>query len=150
MSGYGEMLAVVLPTSSFEGNPELEPKERPYKNYVTQWGNDPIWHSLFVNGIAPKRLDFPLARTAPDEHRGWAPNNAHPDEKFQPPGPFKVTELHLPGDPSLAPDVEVEVAPHDVFYDEDRRLWYCDIEIDNVSASTHLFALQLLATSLSQ
>jgi hypothetical protein len=24
----------------------------------------------------------------------------------------------------------VEVAPHDVFYDPDRRLWYCDIEIN--------------------
>jgi len=134
VSGYGEMLAVVLPTSSFEGNPELEPKKRPYKNYVTQWGNDPIWHSPFVDGIAPKRLDFPLARTAPDEHRSWLPENAHPDEKYQPPGPFKVTELHLPDDPYLAVDVEVEVAPHDVFYDKDRRLWYCDIEIDNVPA----------------
>jgi hypothetical protein len=24
----------------------------------------------------------------------------------------------------------VDVAPHDVFYDEERRLWYCDIEIN--------------------
>lgn len=134
VSGYGEMLAVVLPTSSFEGNSEIEPKERPYKNYVTQWGNDPIWHSPFVTGIAPKRGNFPLARTARDEGGSWLPKNATDDEKYQPPGPFKVTQLHLPDDPSGTTNVEVEVAPHDVFYDKDRRLWYCDIEIDNFSA----------------
>jgi hypothetical protein len=31
-------------------------------------------------------------------------------------------------------ETTVEVAPHDVFYDEKRQLWYCDIEIDQGSA----------------
>ncbi len=45
-------------------------------------------------------------------------------ESDQPPGPFPVTDLGRFGDPP------VDVAPHDVFYDPDRRLWYCDIEIE--------------------
>ena len=65
-SGYGEMLAVVLAPSSFTGEPETEPEGHPYKKLVTQWGNDPIWASPFVAGIAPSRSSFPRARTAPD------------------------------------------------------------------------------------
>jgi hypothetical protein len=127
-SGYGEMLAVVLPPAGFTGNPESEPAAAPYKRSITQWGNDPIWVSPFVSGIAPKRANFPLARTAPDTSGAWLPEGAPADEKDQMPGNFAVTGLTVPGDGFAAPPVEV--APHDVFYSPERRLWYCDIEID--------------------
>jgi hypothetical protein len=126
-SGYGEMLGVVLPPKGFAGNPDVAPEAAPYKNYVTQWGNDPIWDSPFLSGLAPTRADFPLARTAPDPTGAWLPPNAPDAEKDQRPGAFTVTGLQPP-----SPDRKngfVDVAPHDVFYDPDRQLWYCDIEI---------------------
>jgi hypothetical protein len=123
VSGYGEMLAVVLAPSDFKGEPESEPVGHPYKKLVTQWGNDPIWGSPFVSGIAPSRSSFPLARTAPDSAGGWLPEGAPATEADQPPGGFAVTGLG----PS---ETRLEIAPHDVFYDTDRELWYCDIEID--------------------
>jgi hypothetical protein len=123
VTGYGEMLAVVLAPPSFDGDPESQPKGRPYKKLVTQWGNDPIWDSSFVPGMAPSRSSFPMARTAPDPTGGWLPNGAPAKEADQPPGPFGVTNL------GTSP-AYVDIAPHDVFYDEERRLWYCDIEVD--------------------
>lgn len=128
-SGYGEMLAVVLPPASFAGDPETDPKGSPLKNYVTQWGNDPVWLSPFVSGIAPKRSDFPLTRTAPDPTGSWLPGQAPADEKDQRPGPFPVTGLQPPGIPPSGP--AIELAPHDVHYDAGRRLWYCDIEMNH-------------------
>ena len=145
VSGYGEMLAVVLPPASFAGNPDDEPKGHPYKNYVTQWGNDPIWLSPFVSGMSPKRTDFPLARIAPDGEGKWLPEGAPASEKDQPPGPFTVTGLAPPGLFSYSNTYAVEVAPHDVFYDSDRRLWYCDIEISQWSASYYPFVRLALA-----
>jgi hypothetical protein len=123
VTGYGEMLAVVLAPPSFAGDPEKEPKGRPYKKLVTQWGNDPTWDSPFVAGMAPSRLSFPLARTAADPTGGWLPTGAPATEADQPPGPFGVTGL------GTSP-ARVDIAPHDVFYDTDRHLWYCDLEID--------------------
>jgi hypothetical protein len=125
-SGYGEMLAVVLPPAGFMGDPDTVPDGHPYKKYVTQWGNDPIWDSPFVAGIAPRREDFPLARNAPDPTGSWLPPQAPGTEGDQRPGPFPVRGLRPAG---LAGLGEIEVAPHDVSYDADRRLWYCDIEI---------------------
>jgi len=125
-SGYGEMLAVVLPPKDFAGDPEHWPGSAPYKAYVTQWGNDPIWESPFVPGLAPTRNDFPLARSAPDATGAWLPPNAPDAEKDQPPGAFKVTGLKTPGTDGAG---FVEIAPHDVFYDPERQLWYCDLEI---------------------
>ena len=140
-TGYGEMLAVVLPPATFDGDPETEPNAAPYKRSVTQWGNDPIWLSPFVSGIAPKRTNFPLARTAPDPTGAWLPVGAPADESDQQPGNFQVTGLNAPADNSLAP---VEAAPHDVFYDPDRQLWYCDIEVDH-GASYYPFIRLALA-----
>jgi hypothetical protein len=129
VSGYGEMLAVVLAPASFRGDPSQEPSDAPYKSFVTQWGNDPIWATGFVRGIAPRRADFPLARTEPDPAGEWLPPFAPPEERDQPPGPFLVTTLRHPALPPFSNEGFVEVAPHDVFYDEDRQLWYCDIEV---------------------
>lgn len=131
VTGYGEMLAVVLPPASFSEDPNTNPGVQPYKNFVTQWGNDPIWLSPFVSGSSPKRSDFPLARTAPDPTGKWLPDFAKAEEADQPPGPFRVTGLPHPElRPDAVPQGRVEIAPHDVFYDEVRRLWYCDIEVN--------------------
>jgi hypothetical protein len=127
VSGYGEMLAVVLAPAGFTGDPETQPKGKPYAKYVTQWGNDPIWSSRSVAGIAPSRASFPLARTSPDAAGHWLPASAPASEADQPPGPFQVTNLG-------AYDAPLEIAPHDVFYDAERKLWYCDIEIDQGAA----------------
>jgi hypothetical protein len=126
-SGYGEMVGVVLPPQGFADDPEKTPQGAPYKKYVTQWGNDPVWDSAFVPGIAPTLAHFPLARTAPDPAGAWLPPNAPAEERDQPPGSFRVKGLPPTG--LGARGGPVDVAPHDVFYDADRQLWYCDIQI---------------------
>ena len=131
-SGYGEMLAVVLPPKGFADDPDVAPAGAPYKKYVTLWGNDPIWDSAFVPGIAPTIAHFPLARTAPDPTGAWLPPNAPSDESDQRPGPFAVSSRPTSG-LQIRGGV-VDLAPHDVFYDETRQLWYCDVEIGTGAA----------------
>jgi hypothetical protein len=126
-SGYGEMLGVVLPPKGFADDPDTAPSGAPYKKYATLWGNDPIWDSAFVPGLAPTLAHFPLARTAPDPTGTWLPPQAPIDEKDQRPGPFLVSSLPMSALQSRGG--RVDVAPHDVFYDEARQLWYCDVEI---------------------
>jgi len=129
-TGYGEMLAVVLPSAKFSGDPNQAPAAQPLKGFVTQWGNDPIWKSAYVKGSSPKRNHFPLARTEPDTSGSWLPAYAPAEEADQGPGSFKVSNL---SHPSLRVDnasTRVEIAPHDVFYDAARELWYCDIEVN--------------------
>jgi hypothetical protein len=131
VTGYGEMLAVVLPAASFKDDPNTAPPPQPLKNFVTQWGNDPIWLSSFVSSASPKRSDFPLARTAADPTGRWLPSFAPAEEADQPPSAFTVTGLPHPDLVSgVPPQAFVEIAPHDVYYDEERQLWYCDIEVD--------------------
>ena len=55
------------------------------------------------------------------------PPNAPADERDQPPGGFRLKALPPTG--VGARGGPVDVAPHDVFYDADRQLWYCDIQI---------------------
>jgi hypothetical protein len=69
--------------------------------YVTEWGSDPVWKS------APPAL--PPTVGAFPRHTGYD------------------TGLTLEELPST---VAVNVAAHDVYFDRDRKLWYCDIEID--------------------
>jgi hypothetical protein len=127
VSGYGEMLAVVLPPAGFSGDPETTPVGHPLKNYVTQWAADPIWDSGDVPGIAPQQADFPLARTAPDPEGAWLPPGAPATEADQPPGSFAVSGLPAA---DSAVDVSLDIAPHDVAWNADRQLWYCDIGLD--------------------
>jgi hypothetical protein len=126
-SGYGEMLAVVLPPAGLAGDPDSA-SGGVYRRTVTQWGNDPIWQSPFVPGVAPGPGAFPLARWQADPTGAWLPPEAPASEADQPPGPFFVTP-RLPG--SNAP---VVVAPHDVTYDPERGLWFCDIEVNSGAA----------------
>ncbi len=128
VSGYGEMLGVVVPPAGFSGDPETTPIGHPLKNYVTQWGADPVWDSDILAGIAPQPSDFSLARTSPDPTGAWLPPGAPQTEADQPPGPFRVTGLTPPG--LSANDLQLDVAPHDVTWSDDRQLWFCDIGLD--------------------
>jgi hypothetical protein len=145
-SGYGEMLAVVLPPAGFKGDPNVEPAPSTYKKVITQWGNDPAWDSPFVAGLAPKRGNFPLARWKPDPSGGWlrpdAKNNSDWNEADQQPGDFAVTGLKPAGLDDPPPNVEI--APHDVHFDDERQLWFCDIEIE-AGASYYPFVRLALA-----
>lgn len=131
-SGYGEMLGVILPPKGFADDPDTAPAGAPYKKYVTLWGNDPIWDSAFVPGLAPTLARFPLARTAPDPTGAWLPPNAPSNESDQRPGSFAISSL--PTSKLQIRGGVVDVAPHDVFYDETRQLWYCDVEIETGAA----------------
>jgi hypothetical protein len=70
------------------------------KPFVTQWGQDPIWSSALPKP-APGVGDFKLATTSMSG----------------------LTLDELGG-------VTVAVAGHDVEYDPERKLWFCDLEID--------------------
>ena len=110
-SGDGELLGVLIwpgPSQPSGGAflaaapPSNQPPD-PLKPYVTQWGMDPIWYSN------PTR-DIPAIEN-------FTKNIAN------------QTGLTLDEFPVDSP-VRVNVAGHAVEYDKERKLWYCDIEID--------------------
>ena len=78
----------------------LESKSDVLKPFVTQWGLDPIWNSALPKP-SPQVGDFKLASASM----------------------AGLTLDELSG-------VTVAAAGHDVEYDTDRKLWFCDIEID--------------------
>jgi len=73
----------------------------PLKSYVTAWGSDPVWRS------APIR-STPLVSNF-SRHTAYA-------------GALTLDEL--------PESYSATVAGHEVAYDTDRKLWYCDIDID--------------------
>ncbi|MDD4923243.1 MAG: hypothetical protein PHF74_00195 [Dehalococcoidales bacterium] len=103
-SGDGELLGVVLwpgPSSiSISKNPEHEK----IKPFVTQWGLDPV----FLSGpiVALPTLDaFKLSK---QEHKASG-----------------LVLEEVPDD-----NLKVNIAGHEVAYDSERKLWYCDMQID--------------------
>lgn len=78
------------------------PANDPLKPFVTQWGMDPIWSSALPTSF-PRATDFKLATAVQ--------------------AGLSLDELPLP-------NVTVGAIGHDVEYDPDRKLWFCDIEID--------------------
>lgn len=108
-SGEGELLGVVLPQTDVFG---LAPDEM--KPYVTQWGQDPIWSSADTIKSAPYPTQFTQATAIDTEG-------------------LTVEELHdstvtLNNQTIVNPTVAV--AGHAVHFDEKRKLWYCDIELE--------------------
>ncbi len=107
-SGEGELLGAVLWQCAPPQHPDFRAFETPdlFRSYVTQWGADPIWSS------------------------GSLPSEAAPrPEHFRNAVAFRdgltLDELsHFPDPPAFA------VAGHTVAYDEKRKLWFCDIEMD--------------------
>ena len=80
---------------------DLPPEAEPY---VTRWGQDPLWHggSAVVTSHEPVTKNFP---------KGVSPKTGHTLEE-------------LPGNNNII------VVGHEVAFDKERGLWYCDIEID--------------------
>lgn len=72
--------------------------------YITQWGADPIWMGGKLRSM-PQGSDF-----------------LNPDAAD--------AGLSMAEFPSQKADEFVSVAAYDVGYDENRRLWYCDIEVN--------------------
>ena len=100
-SGQGELLGVVLSRDTTLSNQQREAQ----KAFITQWGQDPIWGSN-QGGFPHPRRNLPSASSFTN----------------------KVTT----GNNLLLPELDdnVNVAAHNVAYDADRQLWYCDVEID--------------------
>lgn len=120
-TGHGEMLGVVIPSA----DTPLSTIAGPLKAHVTQWGADPIWLGGRVESAAPALTSFPLRKTG----GGIAVPGAGPvfqEEAGDLPLAFDVEDLPLPG---LDPSLRVSVAAHQVGYDEDRKLWYCDVVV---------------------
>lgn len=86
-------------------DPSNYPPDQASAPYVTQWGMDPIWDAtdLQTGNVtrAPEPNDF---------------------------GGVPATGLALSEQPGTAP--RVSIAAHDVEFDADRQVWYCDIPVD--------------------
>jgi len=106
-SGEGELLGVVLWQCSPAPTGTFTPFETPdfLKPYVTQWGMDPLWDAPPPPSEATPLLDHFLNAAAKETG-------------------LTLEELSQFGNVPLA------VAGHSVGYDNDRKLWFCDIELD--------------------
>jgi hypothetical protein len=106
-SGEGELLGVVMWQCSPPPGGTFTPFEAPdfLKPYVTQWGMDPLW-----DAPPPPSQATPLL----DDFRNAVANETG----------LSLEEL------SQVPNVPLAVAGHSVGYDNDRKLWFCDIELD--------------------
>ncbi|MGB9765493.1 MAG: hypothetical protein ACPLZD_09110 [Candidatus Saccharicenans sp.] len=86
---------------SFQVN--VPPVDERYKPYVTLWGTDPIWRS---GPLSPPEYPGPEAFPSAVEVMGDLPL------------------LELPQDKKFI------AVGHQVEYDEERQLWFCDLEFD--------------------
>jgi hypothetical protein len=110
-SGEGELLGVVLwgcPPPQHQFFHSFEVPEA-LRSYVTQWGRDPIWSAPAVPAEAVPR----------EEHFRNAVTVGHGLSLDE------TARLSL---------VSFSVAGHTVAYDQERKLWYCDIEMDSGNA----------------
>ena len=82
---------------------KVPPVAEKYKPYVTLWGADPIWRS---GPVAPPEYPIPEAFPSAVEVMGDLPLIEMPEEK------------------------KFIAVGHQVEYDEERQLWYCDLELD--------------------
>jgi hypothetical protein len=107
-SGDGELLGVVL----WNGTAPDYPTRELYKPLFTQWGNDPIWKTGFLEDV-PSIYDFPAAATT-------------------------ATALTL--EENARP---FDVAGHTVSFDSERKLWFCDVQLQNSSSYMPFIRLAL-------
>ncbi|HYG47007.1 MAG TPA: hypothetical protein VD846_03605 [Allosphingosinicella sp.] len=121
-SGSNEMLAVLLPATA------VDPGDGPLKDFVSQWGADPIWTGPKVATIAPKATNFPRRiEGGPVPYDFGDPT----DSPQLPDGAAAGSAFHLRDlVPQGAPDgIRVNAVPHAVGYDPVRGLWYADIVV---------------------
>ncbi len=103
-SGDGELLGVVLWPGPDNISLSTQAAHEKIKPYVTQWGNDPLFQSGPVD-ILPAQAAFKLSKTV-----------------------HQASGLMLEEVPD--PNLKVNIAGHEVSYDEERQLWCCDMDID--------------------
>jgi hypothetical protein len=113
-SGEGELLGVALwnYASGWPGGPEGDQLRDKWKPFVTQWGADPIWQTASL-GMLPSAINFP--DTVATEY-SLSLEERTPDGTNGKPG-------------------RVDVAGFPVFFDESRKLWYCDLTLNVFSPS---------------
>ena len=81
-SGYGEMLAVVLPPRGFAGDPDRRRPAQPVQEVRDAVGQRPdLGSRRSCPASRPRATHFPLARTAPDPTGAWLPPNAPADRE---------------------------------------------------------------------
>jgi hypothetical protein len=115
-SGDGELLGVVLWRAIFPAG-QTPPIPDKLKPYVTQWGMDPVWLSGETKAL-PGLADFTLSKA---EHQASG-----------------LTLEEIPGE-------VFSVAGHEVGFDPDRKLWYCDLVVDAGATSYFPFVRLALA-----
>lgn len=103
-SGDGELLGVVLWPGPSNISLSRDAAHEKIKPFVTHWGLDPLFFSGPIDAL-PTLEAFTLSK---NEHR--------------------ASGLLLEEVPDAA--LKVDIAGHEVAYDSDRKLWYCDIQID--------------------
>jgi hypothetical protein len=103
-SGDGELLGVIIWPNSKDTSLIMQPPPEKVKSYVTQWGLDPVFKSKATDPC-PTLAAFTLSKSE-----------------------YQASGLVLEEVPDE--EVQVNVAGHEVAYDSDRNLWYCDINID--------------------
>ncbi|KAA1419402.1 hypothetical protein F0U44_13280 [Nocardioides humilatus] len=115
-SGDGEQLAVICPTAGVQPD-----AMDPLHTYVSLIGMDPVWGDVRWEG---KDLEGRTGFGVPTRTVLKPANFPLADRKID-------SGIFLEGIPSLpgAAPPTLGAAVHDVHYDRERKLWYCDIQI---------------------
>jgi hypothetical protein len=103
-SGDGELLGAVIWPNPAGVSLVAQPPPEKVKPYITQWGLDPVFRSQATDPC-PTLAAFPLSKPA-----------------------YQATGLVLEEVPDEK--AKVNIAGHTVAYDSERRLWYCDMDIN--------------------
>jgi hypothetical protein len=120
-SGDGELLAAILNVSVENGVPVKSFVPNNLKPFVSMWGVDPIWQSGFT------RFDSPL----PEHFTNAVATkfNLSLDELSQ-----KETDNGSGSKIKREPVYNITAVGHEVHFDTERRLWFCDMFIDSLGS----------------
>ncbi len=117
-SGDGELLGVTLA-------PRSDVDRKTWKDSITQWGEDPLWASSPL-------ASFPRIESFPDAVASERDLSLETVDHFAVPFAFDVHR-------------RVDVAGHEVAWDEQRKLWYCDLRVTTDSPTYSPFVRLALA-----
>jgi len=152
-SGVIEMLGVVLRRPQPANRAVIAGSGAAPGEY-TQWGGDPLRPQAGrVTTTSPPLNAFPLRKTSGPLSLTGVTGFPPEEGSDLPPGDFPHQALPRPGRPpasnpqglSLAQSGPLDVAPHEVGYDPERKLWYSDIVVRPPSGSYFPFIRLALA-----
>jgi hypothetical protein len=135
-SGVGELLGVVIPQ-----NPQIQPND-PTRQYISEWGADPIWSQ--ANPFEPNR------HIVPSDFANARQTTTNPVSIPEVPIPLPMGEddpKKVPDDApptTVDPNLLVTVVGFDVEYNQNRRVWFSDIEFNEVESQTPFLRLCLV------